>query len=144
MITTTGTGRQQAVRVDGGPPIAVLDHRKLSYTLNGKDYNVRRRGILSLVYELWRGDEMLACAQRGGLRERFTVTSAGKEWALDKEGIVGHRYGLFAGDQRVGEIKWAGRAFHMDVVADLPNDMPLETQVFLTWLALWRFGDTSD
>src|SRR5208337_5472330 len=68
----------------------------------------------------------------------------GQGVALDKEGIVGHRYGLFAGDQRVGEIKWAGRAFHMDVVADLPNDMPLETQVFLTWLALWRFGDTSD
>ena len=70
------------------------------------------------------------------------LTSAGGQWALHKEGLSTKRFGLFDGDRRVGEIKWAGRWFHMDVVADLPSDMPLETQVFLTWLALFRMGES--
>ncbi len=142
MITTTGKARAQAVSVDGGPPIAVLDHCKVEYRMNGHDYVVRRQGILARTFELWRGEEMLASAEGESVRERYTVHSAGRQWMLLKEGLATRRFGLLDGDRRVGEIKWAGRWFHMDIVADLPSDMPLETQVFLTWLALFRMGDS--
>jgi hypothetical protein len=53
-------------------------------------------------------------------------------------------YGLFDGEQKVGGVTPSdGRNFLRDVAIDLPEELPLEGQVFLMWLLIWKWGAPS-
>jgi hypothetical protein len=44
----------------------------------------------------------------------------------------------------IGGITPSGRInTTRDISIDLPDELPLEAQVFLMWLVLWKWGDTS-
>ena len=144
MITTTTNGRLQAVSIDGGPTVAVLDERALAYGLDGQDYVVRKLGAATPSYDLYRGDERLALVSPHWPRDRYTLTVGERSWTLQREGFGARRYGVFDGKARVGEIKSARRWFCADLVADLPPALPREVQVFLVWFALWQFDKTGD
>ena len=126
-----------------GVEIAELDHYKLGFTLRGQTYAVRRTGSFAPLYELMRGEEALASAQEALTRLRYVVTSGGRTWTLKPEQWIGYRYGLFDGETRVGGITPASRfSIGKVITIDLPENMPLETQVFLMWLLWWKWTAT--
>jgi hypothetical protein len=120
-----------------GVEIAVLDGDKLGFALRGQTYTVRRTGFFGPLYELMRDDEALASAQQATTRLRFVVASGGRTWTLKPEQWIGNKFGLFDGDTRVGGITPLSAK---DFAIDLPDDLPLETQVFLMWLLVWKWS----
>jgi hypothetical protein len=143
MIKAAGNVDALKLSIDG-TLIAVLDHAKLAFALAGQAYTVRRQGAVTPLYELLRDDELLVSVQQAPFVNRFTVTSAGREWTLKAEGIVGKRFGLFDGGTRVGGITPASSFnYTRDIAIDLPADLPLEAQVFLMWVLLWKWGAPS-
>jgi hypothetical protein len=143
MIKATGSLSALQLSIDG-TPIAVLDHARLGFTLNGQAYTIRRAGLFGSVYELSRNNVALVSARQAPFVNRYTVTSAGRTWTLKAEEMLAKRFGLFDGDARVGGITPSSR-FNTtrDISIDLPDELPLEAQVFLMWLLLWKWGDTS-
>ena len=142
MIKATGKVRTLELSRDG-TPIAVLDQAKLGFTLHGQTYTVRRKGVLSPVYELVRDDETLVSIRQAPFVNRYTVTTANREWTFKAEEILAKRFGLFDGDARVGSITPSSRLnYTRDITIDLPDALPLEAQVFLMWLLLWKWGDS--
>jgi hypothetical protein len=143
MIRATGSTSALQLSIDG-TAIAVLDHARLGFTLNGQAYTIRRAGVFAPVYELLRDNSALASARQVPFVNRYTVTSAGRVWTLKAEEMLAKRFGLFDGNARVGGITPSSR-FNAtrDVSVDLPDELPLEAQVFLMWLLLWKWGDTS-
>ncbi len=143
MIKATGSVSALQLSIDG-TPIAVLDHARLGFTLNGRTYTIRRAGVFAPLYELLRDNVALVSARQVPFVNRYTVTSAGREWRLKAEEILARRFGLFDGDARVGGITPSSRFnFTQDVSIDLPDELPLEARVFLMWLLLWKWGDSS-
>ena len=122
-----------------GVETGVLDSNKFGFDLRGRTYTVRRTGFFGPLYELMRDGETLASAQQSATRLRFAVTSGGRTWTLKSERTIGNKFGLFDGDTRVGGITPLSAK---DFAIDLPVELPLETQVFLTWLFLWKWSAT--
>ena len=143
MIKATGSLSALQLSIDG-TLIAVLDHARLGFTLYGEAYTIRRAGLFAPLYELLRDNAALVSVQQTPFVNRFTVTSSGRIWKLKAEEMLAKRFGLFDGDTRVGGITPSSR-FNttQDVSIDLPDALPLEAQVFLMWLLLWKWGDTS-
>jgi hypothetical protein len=143
MIKATGSVSALQLSIDG-TPIAVLDHARLGFALNGQTYTIRRAGVFAPLYELLRDNVALVSARQTPFVNRYTVTSAGREWRLKAEEMLARRFGLFDGDARVGGITPSSRFnFTQDVSIDLPDELPLEARVFLMWLLLWKWGDSS-
>lgn len=146
MIKATGNVSALQLSIDG-TPIAVLNHATLGFTLNGQTYTVRRAGVFAPVCELLRDNVALVSARQAPFVNRYTVTSAGRVWTLKAEEMLARRFGLFDGDARVGGITPSSRFnYTRDVSIDLPDELPLEAQVFLMWLmwlVLWSWGDSS-
>ena len=143
MIKATGSVSALQLSIDG-TPVAVLDHARLGFTLNGESYTIRRAGVFAPVYELFRDNIALVSARQVPFVNRYTVTSAGRMWTLKAEEMLAKRFGLFDGDARVGGITPSSRFnYTRDVSVDLPDELPLEAQVFLMWLLLWNWGDSS-
>jgi hypothetical protein len=128
----------------GDATIAVLDHARLGFALNGETYTIRRAGVFAPVYELLREGVALVCARQVPFVNRYMVTCAGRIWTLKAEEMLARRFGLFDGDTRVGGITPSSRFnYTRDISIDLPDELPLEAQVFLMWLMLWNWGDSS-
>jgi hypothetical protein len=143
MIKATGGVSALQLSIDG-TSIAVLDHARLGFTLNGQIYTIRRAGVFGPVYELLCDHVALVSARQAPFVNRYTVTSAGRSWTLKAEEILARRFGLFDGDARVGGITPSSRFnYTRDISIDLPDALPLEAQVFLMWLLLWKWGDSS-
>jgi hypothetical protein len=143
MIKATGNVDGLQLSSDGAV-IAVLDHAKLGFTLKGEAYTVRRAGVLAPVYELLHDNQPLVSARQAPFVNRYTVTRGGRVWTLKAEELLAKRFGLFDGDVRVGGITPSSRFnYTSDITIDLPDEMPLEVQVFLVWLLLWKWGDNS-
>ena len=143
MIKATGSISALQLGNDG-TPIGVLDHARLGFTLNGQTYTIRRAGVFAPVYELLRDNVALVSARQAPFVNRYTVTSAGRMWRLKAEEMLARRFGLFDGDARVGGITPSSRFNDTrDISIDLPDELPLEAQVFLMWLLLWNWGDSS-
>jgi hypothetical protein len=143
MIKATGSISALQLSIDG-TPIAVLDHARLGFTLNGEAYTIRRAGVFAPLYELLRDGVALVSARQVPFVNRYTVSSAGREWRLKAEEMLARRFGLFDGDTRVGGITPSSRInYTRDIRIDLPDELPLEAQVFLMWLLLWNWGDIS-
>jgi hypothetical protein len=143
MIKATGSISALQLSIDG-TPIAVLDHARLGFTLNGEAYTIRRAGVFAPLYELLRDGVALVSARQVPFVNRYTVSSAGREWRLKAEEMLARRFGLFDGDARVGGITPSSRFnYTRDIRVDLPDELPLEAQIFLMWLLLWNWGDIS-
>ncbi|HTR83166.1 MAG TPA: hypothetical protein VMI56_01720 [Reyranella sp.] len=140
MIQATGSIDALQLSIDGAP-ITVLNHNKRGFALDGRDFTVRRSGAFTPRYELLRADELLVTVQQAPFVNRFTVTCADRTWLLKAEGLAAKTFGLFEGETRVGGIT-PSSTFRStrDVVIDLPATLPLEGQVFLMWVVLWKWG----
>jgi hypothetical protein len=143
MIKASGSVDALHLSLDG-TPIAVLNHAKLGFTLGGQAYTVRRKGFFSPIYALLRDNEMRVSIQQVPFVNRYEVTYGGRTWTLKAEVILATKFGLFDGDTRVGGITPANTLRPTrDITIDLPDALPLEAQVFLMWLLLWKWGAPS-
>jgi hypothetical protein len=146
----TATGKLQALEISrNGRAITVLDHHKSSFTLNGQSYRVRPSGTFARRYELRRGDEMLAFAKSVPFFNGVNVTCGEKPWVLKGETFRNTRFGLYDGATRIGGIaavdgipgslfsSWNG------ATVDMPDALPLETQLFLLSIVLFRWDEAN-
>jgi hypothetical protein len=123
-----------------GVEVAVLDGEKLGFDLEGQAYAVRRTGFFGPLYELLRGDEVLASAKQSAIQFRFEVTSGAGAWTLKPEQWNERKFGLFDRDTRVGGV---APSSPKNYTIDLPEALPLETRVFLIWLLQWKWSAAS-
>lgn len=142
MIDATGTLDAMQLSI-GGAPIAVLNHAKLGYVLNGQAYTVRRQGFFAMVYTLMRDDQPVVAIQSAAFVNRFTFAIGDRTWMLKAETTSVSWFGLYENDTKVGAIGPAsGTRGNLIVAIDLPDAIPLEVQVFAIWLVLWKWGDS--
>jgi hypothetical protein len=146
----TATGKLQALEISrNGAAVTVLDHHRSSFALNGQSYTVRPSGTFARRYELRRGDEMLAFAKSVPFSNGVNVTYGGTLRLLKGENFRSTRFGLYDGATRVGGITavdgipgglfspWNG------ATVDLPDALPLETQLFLLSIVLFRWDEAN-
>ena len=137
------TGKLGALQLSvSGAPVAVLDHRKMAFTLDGQPYIIRRQGNFFPSYELHHGDELLVFAKAVPFVNRYTIFYGDKSWVLKAEELLAKRFGLYAGSTRVGGINPASRWRPCkEATIDLPDELPLAAQVFLVWIVLSKWGE---
>ena len=140
MMKATGTDSALEVSLDG-KPVAVLNHAKLGFSLEGVAYTVRRSGFLGPLYELQQDGVTLLSAKAGSFTLSFTVSLGDRTWTLKGIGMFERRFGLFEGATQVGRIWPADKVrYTTEITIDLPEALPLAGQVFLLWLLLWKWG----
>ena len=143
----TATGKLQALDISrNGVPITVLNQHSAAFTLDGQSYKVRPSGTFVSSYELHRGDEMLAFAKGEPFVNRMTVTYGDKSWLLKPENFRASRYGLYDGATRLGGITpggWLGGWLRPwdGATIDMPDALPLDGQLFLTSIVLFKWGE---
>ena len=116
-----------------------------SFVLDGATFEVGRAGWANGDFFLSRDGEGLASADKpSAFRRRFVVDVDGESFELAAVSIWARTYELRRGTRRIGDIRrtswWTNRA---DV--DLPETLPMEVRVFITWLVLvmWKRSDDS-
>ena len=143
MMKAAGSESALELSLDG-KPVAVLNHAKLGFSLDGQAYAVRRSGFFGPLYELQQDGLTLLSAKQSALALRFTVSLGDRAWTLKAMEFTETRFGLFDGATQVGAISPASRRrYTSDIAIDLPDALPLAGQVFLMWLLLWKWGAAS-
>jgi hypothetical protein len=140
MMKATGSDSALELSLDG-KPVAVLNHAKLGFSLDGQAYTVRRSGFFGPLYELQQDGLTLLSAKQGAFTYRFTVSLGDRTWTLKSLEFNERRFGLFDDATQVGGISPANPVHYTrDITIDLPEVLPLAGQVFLMWLLLWKWG----
>jgi hypothetical protein len=143
MMKAAGSESALEVSLDG-KPVAVLNHAKLGFSLDGQAYTVRRSGFVGPLYELQQNGQTLVCAKQAAFIYSYVVTFGDRVWTLKTLGLSEKRFGLFEGATQVGAILPDSRIHYTrDITIDLPEALPLAGQVFLMWLLLWKRGAAS-
>lgn len=110
--------------------------------IDGRMYRLRRAGALRERFTLEGADvtqPVASVAQVDPLRRDYTVEVGEQRLRLRAESPLRTGYLLLEDDRVVGALHPAG-PLRRGVEADLPDDLPLEVDVFLVWviLLLWR------
>ena len=138
MMKATGTDPGAGSKPDG-KPVAVLNHAKLGFSLEGVAYTVRRSGFLGPLYELQQDGVTLLSAKAGSSTLSFTKSLGDRHSTLKGIGMSERRFGPVRG-------RYPGRphlARRQGPLHNRDHHRPaLERrcqQVFLLWL-LWKWG----
>jgi hypothetical protein len=145
MATIAATGDSSSLQLSvNGAPGRVLKDRAQTFALGPEEFRITKQGFFVQDLELWTGDALLASARKG------TFSYAGGEWKLKctkKWSEI--KYSVYQGRNLVGSIRstrgWVSRLFgvpNMDfreIDIDLPEEFPAVVQVFLTWVACYRW-----
>jgi hypothetical protein len=120
--------------------VALLDvsswRERAEFELEGVSYRLYREGFMSGAFVLERAGVVIARATKPSVfRARFELDINGRSFMLRKISAFSRRFGIFADDRQVGEIRPAG-LFTRRVVLELPSDWPTAVQLFVFWLAL--------
>jgi hypothetical protein len=143
MLKATGSESALELSLDG-KPVAVLNHAKLGFSLDGQAYTVQRSGFFGPLYELQQDGRTLLSAKAAAFTFRYTVSLGDRAWTLRTVDFSEKRFGLFDGVTQVGRISPASTIHYTsDITIDLPEALPLAGQVFLMWLLLWKWGAPS-
>lgn len=111
-----------------------------AFTLEGERYRIGREGMMSGEFFIKGPRATIATATKpSAFTRHFVVRIDGKTYSLRGKSLFGRTYELRRGRELVGTVapqSWLSRKAQ----ADLPEDMPIETQVFITWLVLvmWK------
>jgi hypothetical protein len=126
-----------------------LDHHKSTFILDSQSYGVRPRGAFVCSYELRRGDEVLASGKSVPFSKGINITCGAQSWLLKGEDFRITRFGLYEGATRLGGIaavdgipgalfsSWNG------ATVDLPDTLPLSTQLFLLSIVLFKWDEAN-
>ncbi len=110
-----------------------------SFRLEGEDYSVGRRGLMSGNFFLESRAEVLASAEKpSAFFRRFLVAIGDDDYELAARSAFVRAFDLRREGRSVGSVEPTS-IFTRSARVDLP-DLPLPVQVFLTWLVLvvWK------
>ena len=111
-----------------------------SFRLDGERYSVGRRGLMFGAFFLEGPDAVLATADKpSAFFRRFVVQVGDDVYELAARSAFLRAFDLRLGRRRVGSVE-PKSIFTRSARADLPDDLPVPVQVFLTWLVLllWK------
>ncbi len=127
-----------------GKLLATLDHRALSFSLEGETFRITREGMMGPRTELLLGETVLASAKRSPFLNRYAVEHAGQALTMKAIGWGGRKFGLYREEKEVGRITPMQLAVCSEVVIDLPVELPLSVQIFLMWVVLYGWSSTAN
>ncbi len=134
---------------DGARPVALLDlacmREKGELLIRDRTYEIGREGLLSGAFFLRkRGVDIATATKPSALRRSFDVYHGQERYTLESATAFKRKFVLREGQRIVGSVRpksWVSRK----AVVDLPEHIPMEVQVFITWLViiLWRRDQSS-
>lgn len=135
--------------LDGAERVARLDvawiRERGRIEIRGMTYEIGRRGVVNPVfYLLEEGRTLVEARKPRWYRRRFEIEVGSRHYELAARSVFRRSFDLrFEGDV-VGTIAPRG-IFTRKIRIDLPDELPIELQVFMTWLVviLWRRARSS-
>ena len=103
-------------------------------------HDVRRDGLVSGPFVMRRGRETIVSAIKPSMFERrFEIDCSGSDYAFTSASSFNRKFVLREHGREIGAV----RPVHFlsrKAIVDLPPEMPLDVQVFLTWIAIamWK------
>lgn len=131
--------------LEEGVPVAYLDlavTEKAGFELEGVRYRIRREGRVSGDWLLEaEGDRsvLARAAKVSAFRREYLVTAAGRRLVYRAAHPLTRAFVLLHGTREMGSLRPVG-FFRRRAVAELPDELPPPTRIFLIFLALilWR------
>ena len=129
-----------------GRDIAVIDRHwyreRASFSLDGTSFTIRRTALLRSTFVLERagtGAVIAEASKPSAFLRTFEVTAGGKQLTLRAVSAFRREFHLFDGAAWIGRIRPVS-AFRRTATAEFPETMPLELQLFVTFLVLvlWK------
>jgi hypothetical protein len=108
--------------------------------LQGGTFEIGRDGLAHGAFYLRKDGETIVSATKPSLFFRaFDIVLGQARYRLEAAALFGRTFVLREGRRVVGSIKPL-RLFSRNAAVDLPVELPLEVQVFITWLVvvLWK------
>ena len=116
----------------GGAPIGTINGTRRWFEVANQRYQISRSGFLSPKKELKRGDTLIATASQKMFRNSYSMPFGGTEWTFKATVLLATTFGLFENETQVGTVTSGPHLNRFkDVVADLPDVLPREIQMFL-------------
>ncbi len=129
---------------DGERPVAHIEMSRWRergvFAVQGVSYRVYREGRMSGDFLLRGSGTTVARARKpSAFRRTFLVEHEGQHYVLRKRSFFGRAFVLLRGDREVGSVSRVA-LFSRSAAIDLPADLPLAVQLFITWLVLiaWK------
>jgi len=132
MIFATADGRIVA-RFEGSP---------VAFVASGHTHFIKQTSQLVPSYRLFREGAHVASAKRAVFLARYAIDSAGRVRTLRARGLTERKYVLLNDKAEAGAI-YPISFFnpYREIVIDLPNEIAIETQVFMTWIVVNSWSD---
>jgi len=117
---------------------------KATLNIQGTTCQAYREHLMGGDYILEEQGQSLARARKqSAFSSAFQVESPGHSYTLRKESLFGRTFVLMEDDRQVGLFKPEG-VFTRKADVSLPDEMPLQVQVFVLWLVLVLWKRESD
>ena len=127
-----------------GREIAIIDRdwfrERASFSIDGRSFGIRKTSLLRSNFVLEDNGTLVAEATKpSAFRRTFHVTAGGKQLTLRAVSALRREFHLFDGAAWIGRIRPLS-AFRRKATAEFPETMPLEVQLFVTFLVLvlWK------
>jgi hypothetical protein len=135
------SGKRGALAItDEGRPVTTLREMHFSLAIGEQTYKIKREGLFSPTYELWRESDLVVSAQQAPFVNRFAVKYGDKVWTLKAVGLTAKKFALLRDETQVGAISPTSYNPYRETIVDLPSEMPVEARVFLVWIVARRWG----
>lgn len=129
---------------DGTRPVADVDMSRWGESgevkVGAVAYHVSREGRFSGDFLISGAGSTLARARKPSPFSRtFEIRHEGQQYVLRKASFFGRGFVLLKGDRQVGSVSRMA-LFSRSALIDLPDELPLAVQVFITWLVFvsWK------
>ena len=108
-------------------------------SIRGNTYEMGREGLVSGAFFLrYQGQVLASATIPGFLLRSYEVVVSPRAYRLEAVWPIMRRFDLHAGDRIAGTVRPV-RVFSSKVSIELPDDIPLETQLFIAWLVLLQW-----
>lgn len=134
---------------DNGEQIAHLNlswfRERGQLEVAGRSFDVGRESILGGTFFLDReGDRLVEAVKRNMFVRRFTITAGQRDFTLEAAAPIARTFHLIEAGKIIGEVRPKG-FLSQTAIIDLPEDLPMEVRLFMTWLVLtlWKRANNS-
>lgn len=127
-----------------GADIALIDRHsfreRASFTLDGKEYVIRRTSMVRGTFVLEHSGQVLAEASKpSSFRRLFELSVGSASYTLKAVSSLRREFGLFSGSASIARIRPVS-AFGRKAIAEFRAGIPREVQLFAVFLVLilWK------
>jgi hypothetical protein len=142
MLKASGKPRELSFATADGRIAALFEGKPAAFVLGEHKYAIANISGFVPAYHLRRRDALVASARRALFLSRYAVDSADKVWTLTARGLTERKYALLNDKAEVGAI-YPISFFnpYREIVVDLPGEIAIEIQVFMTWIVVSSWSD---